>query len=228
MIRKIFLFFLNFILIIFLFSLALHFQGRVLRLPAERVGFTKITTFSPAKNGELAESTPTPESIPTIIPNTVITKTVGDTSPWGVATQIGEHTWTMKVGEDSAMATAAEILKAVNDYRQKFGSQILTLDNKLTSYAQSRADFFYSEDKLDSHVGFVNFLENEDGFNKLGFGQLGENSSLGYQLNGVHLIEWVYAGDDAHNKNQLETSWDHVGIGVRGTATCLIFGTGRF
>lgn len=216
MIRKIFLFCLFFVLVVFI---GLFYIKISVFAPTKKI---LITTFSPSN------ITPTPKSVPTIIPTTVITKTVGDTSPWGVATQIGEHTWTMKVGEDSNMATAADILKAVNDYRQKFGSQILTLDNKLTSYAQSRADYFYSEDKLDSHVGFVNFLENEDGFNKLGFSQLGENSSLGYKLNGVHLIEWVYAGDEAHNQNQLETSWDYVGIGVKGTATCLIFGTGRF
>ena len=202
------------------------YQGEMSRSDRDRGVFTKITTFSPVNISPIIIPTPISTVIPK--PHPKQNNSVGDTALWGVATQIGEHTWTMKVGEDSTMATAAEILKAVNDYRQKSGSQILTLDNKLTAYAQSRADFFYSEDKLDSHVGFVNFLENEDGFNKLGFGQLGENSSLGYKLNGVHLIEWVYAGDDAHNKNQLETSWDHVGIGVRGTATCLIFATGKF
>jgi len=218
MIRKILLFFLFFVLI--------FFTG---------IFFIKISVFAPTKNFLITTFVPanvTPIIVPTpiIIPTSPPKKnnSVGDTSPWGVATQIGEHTWTMKVGEDSKMATAAEILKAVNDYRQKSGSQILVLDNKLTAYAQSRADFFYSEDKLDSHVGFINFLDNEDGFNKLGFSQLGENASLGYQLNGVHLIEWVYAGDDAHNKNQLNNSWDHVGIGVKGTASCLIFATGKF
>lgn len=218
MIRKILLFFLFFVLI--------FFTG---------IFFIKISVFAPTKNFLITTFVPanvTPIIVPTpiIIPTSPPKKnnSVGDTAPWGIATQIGEHTWTMKVGEDSKMATAAEILKAVNDYRQKSGSQILVLDSKLTAYAQSRADFFYSEDKLDSHVGFINFLDNEDGFNKLGFSQLGENTSLGYQLNGVHLIEWVYAGDDAHNKNQLNSSWDHVGIGVKGTVTCLIFATGKF
>jgi len=226
MIRKILLFCLFFILIFFT---GLFFIKISVFAPTK---IFLVTTFVPVKNGELVESTPAiiPTPIPTLIPTSRPKKnnSVGDTSPWGIATQIGEHTWTMKVGEDSKMATAAEILKAVNDYRQKSGSQILVLDSKLTAYAQSRADFFYSEDKLDSHVGFINFLDNEDGFNKLGFSQLGENASLGYQLNGVHLIEWVYAGDDAHNKNQLNNSWDHVGIGVKGTASCLIFATGKF
>lgn len=209
------------------------YQGKMSQ--SDRGVLKKITTFSPAnitpiKNSEFAESTPTPTLIPTPIPTSRPNQnnSIGNTAPWGVAVQIGEHTWTIKVGEDSVIATADEILKAINDYRQKFGSQKLTLDSKLTNYAQSRADFFNSVGKLDSHTGFVNFLENEDGFNKLGFSQLGENSSIGYKLNGVHLIEWIYAADDAHNKNQLNVDWDHVGIGVKGTANCLIFGTGKF
>jgi len=206
----------------FLFCLFFIFTG---------LFFIKIPVFAPTKNFLITTFSPsniilTPK--PTTIPTPKTTPTsVGDTSPWGVATQIGEHTWTMKVGEDLTMATATEILKAVNDYRQRYGSQILVLEPKLTSYAQSRANFFYSEDKLDSHIGFTNFLENEDGFDKLGFSQLGENTSLGYQLNGVHLIEWVYAGDEPHDKNQLDSKWDHVGIAVKGTATCLIFATGK-
>jgi len=125
------------------------------------------------------------------------------------------------------MATPIEILSALNEYRRRYGSQILTLDQKLTDYAQSRVNYFNQIKNIDSHVGFNNFLEKEDGFNKLGFTYLGENISYGYKLNGVHLIEWVYAGDEPHNKNQLDTKWDHVGIAVKGLATCLIFATGK-
>lgn len=150
-----------------------------------------------------------------------------DSTPWGIATQISEHTWTMKIASDPQMATPPEILTALNEYRRRYSAQILTLDSKLNTYAQSRANFFYQTKNLDEHAGFNSFLENEDGFNKLGFTYLGENISYGYQLSGVHLIEWIYAGDDPHNKNQLDTKWDHVGIGVKGTATCLIFATGK-
>jgi len=176
---------------------------------------------------------PTPTSLPTLTPKPQIIKKIPtplptDTpDPWGVAKQIGEHTWTMKIGQDPVMATPTEILSALNEYRHRYGSQILTLDSKLAAYAQSRADYFYQVKDIDSHVGFNNFLEKEDGFNKLGYTYLGENISYGYQLNGVHLIEWIYAGDEPHNKNQLDSKWDHVGIGVRGTATCLIFATGK-
>lgn len=146
---------------------------------------------------------------------------------WGKAVQIDEHTWTMKTGGDSKMASPEEILQALNDYRRNHGSQILTMDSKLSDYAQTRADYFYSIKSLDGHKGFNNFLDNEDGYHKLGYNWLGENDSIGYKLNGVHLIEWVYAGDDPHNKNQLDIKWDHVGIAVKGTATCLIFGTAK-
>lgn len=170
---------------------------------------------------------PTPTLKPQIIKKIPTPFPTDTPDPWGVARQVGEHTWTMKIGQDSTMATPAEILSALNEYRRRYGSQILTLDSKLVAYAQSRADYFFQRKNIDSHVGFNNFLEKEDGFNKLGYTYLGENISYGYQLNGVHLIEWIYAGDEPHNKNQLDSKWDHVGIGVRGTATCLIFATGK-
>ena len=75
---------------------------------------------------------------------------------------------------------------------------------------------------MDQHLGFNDFVQNQDGFNKLGFTALGENISYGYKLNGVHIIEWMYAGDQPHNDNQLDNRWNYVGIGVDGLATCLI------
>jgi uncharacterized protein YkwD len=133
----------------------------------------------------------------------------------------------MKVGEDEKMATPQEILTALNAYRQRYGSQNLTWDNKLGDYAQTRAKYLNSIKNVDKHEGFTNFVNNEDGFNKLGFTMLGENISYGYKLNGVHTIEWMYAGDEPHNKNQLDNRWNFVGIGVDGLATCLVFATGK-
>ncbi len=151
-----------------------------------------------------------------------------DKTPWGVATQIDDVTWTMKVGQDEKMATAKEIWEALNEYRKVQGSQILNWDGKLAEYAQKRAQYLNSQNTTDKHEGFNNFVKNEDGFNKLGFTMLGENISYGYRLSGVHLIEWMYAGDKPHNDNQLDNRWNYVGIGVEGLATCLIFGTGKF
>ena len=159
---------------------------------------------------------------------TKIVKNIDDGQPWGVAKQIDEVTWQMKVGQDAQMGTPAEILVALNDYRRRYGSSALNWDEKLANYAKSRAVYFNKIKDLDGHKGFQDFLNNEDGFNKLGFNRLGENASFGYRLSGVHLIEWVYAGDEPHNKNQLNSVWNYVGIGVDGTATALIFGTGRY
>ena len=166
--------------------------------------------------------------IPTLVPTKKPTaKPTLDTEPWGVAKQVAEVTWTMKVGQDEKMATPQEILIALNDYRQRYGSQTLNWDNKLGEYAQSRAKYLNSIKNVDKHEGFNNYVENDGGFEKLGFTMLGENISYGYKLNGVHTIEWMYAGDKPHNDNQLDNRWNFVGIGVDGLATCLIFGTGK-
>ena len=165
---------------------------------------------------------------PTVIPKKIVTVAqIKDNTPWGVSQQVDEHTWTIRVGEDEKSATADEILKALNEYRQIHGSQILSVDEKLQKYANERAVFLNKLKTVDQHKGFVDFLENQDGFNKLGFTALGENISFGYKLNGVHVIEWMYAGDKPHDDNQLDSKWNYVGIGVDGLATCLIFGTGR-
>jgi uncharacterized protein YkwD len=148
--------------------------------------------------------------------------------PWGISKQIDDVTWTIKVGEDEKMATEKEILDALNEYRRVHGSQILTLNEKLVNYAQERAKYLNGIKSVDQHEGFNDFVTNQDGFNKLGFTSLGENISYGYKLNGVHIIEWMYAGDEPHDNNQLNNRWNYVGIGVDGLATCLIFGTGKF
>lgn len=150
-----------------------------------------------------------------------------DTTPWGIAQQIDEYTWTMKINQDPVMTTSKELFDALNEYRRVKGVSQLTWDDKLANYAQTRAQFFNQQKKLDSHAGFQDFLENQNGFEVLGFDRLGENASFGYRLTGTHLIEWVYAGDEPHDKNQRDNRWAFVGVGVDGTATCLIFGTGK-
>jgi uncharacterized protein YkwD len=166
---------------------------------------------------ELSPVVPTPTSRP--IPR--------DTESWGVSKQIDEHTWSIRVGQDDVMAKPEDVFTALNEYRRRYGSQPLHWDQKLADYAQSRAAFIDSKKDTDSHAGFLDFLEHQDGFNKLGFTALGENMSYGYRLSGVHLIEWIYAGDAPHNENQLDSKWNYVGIGVDGLANCLIFGTGK-
>ncbi|MDP4009734.1 MAG: CAP domain-containing protein [Candidatus Shapirobacteria bacterium] len=168
-----------------------------------------------------------PTPVQTIDKPKLIPKVTPDTEPWGVAKQIGEYTWTMKIANDTRMATPSEILVALNEYRQRQGSQLLVWDNTLADYAQSRADYFFLVNKTDAHKGFLDFIENQDGYNKLGYNWLGENSSFGYKVFGVHLIEWVFAGDKPHDDNQLAQRWDHAGIGVKGTAVDIIFATSK-
>lgn len=205
------------------------------------LGWTKLAK---KEDAIISPSLPTPTVTPVVVevknkpivieqkklPEKIIktSATPTPTEVWGVAKQIGEHTWTIKLGEDSDMATTREIFDALNEYRRVHGSQILNWDEKLTNYAQERAEYLNGIKSVDQHKGFSDYVENQDGFNKLGFTALGENISYGYKLNGVHVIEWMYAADDSHNKNQLDNRWNYVGIGVDGLATCLIFGTGKF
>lgn len=173
------------------------------------------------KNYEL----PTPTASPTIKKIQFVTPK--PTEVWGVSKQIGPVTWTMKVGMDERMATPKEIVAALNVYRIRRGSQPLTWNENLANFAQSRADYLESIRSTDSHKGFEDYLNNQNGFEILGFTWLGENISYGYQLEAVHLIEWLYAGDKPHDDNQVDNRWNYVGVGVNGTANSIIFGTGK-
>lgn len=160
---------------------------------------------------------------PTITPKVnVLPK---DNEPWGVAKQIDDVTWTMKVGEDERIGTPQEIFEALNVYRKQHNKGQLAWDQNLADFAQERADLFDSIKNTDKHAGFKNCMENEDCASKLGRNYIGENSAYGYKLYGVHLIEWIFAGDEPHNTNQLDTKWVYVGVGVKGLGIDIIFGT---
>ena len=178
---------------------------------------TPTITISPVKKKPIVILTPEPTEI-------VLPRKIADTTPWGVAQQIDEHTWTMRIEMDSKMGTAKEIFEALNAYRYVHKSGILNWGDKLAEYAVSRAKLFTELKTTDSHKGFMEKLKEEQGFRDLGFWGLGENASFGYKLEGVHIIEWMYASDEAHNSNQLDPKWTHVGIGVDNTSTALIFG----
>lgn len=184
-----------------------------------------VNSTSPYIRKHYEYTTPTviPSATPSPVQQTTTHVTADSSDPWGIAKQIGEHTWTMKVGDDERMGTPQEILEALNVYRQRYGQGTLTWDTKLAEYAQSRADYFTQLGKTDVHDGFNKYLD-DNGFEKLGFNSLGENSSYGYKLLGIHIIEWIYAADKPHNDNQLSSGWSHIGIGVNEVATDLIFG----
>lgn len=168
-------------------------------------------------------TTPTP--IPTKPPVILNPTTVESNNEWGVAKQIDEHTYTIKIGYSDTMATSNEIHQSLNNYRQNHGKSSLNWDQTLADYAQTRAELFSSIQKTDSHAGFNSFLENEDGFSKLGANQVGENSYYGGNITGVQAIEWVFAQSPGHDANQLSDQWTHVGIGVSSSGIDLIFAT---
>lgn len=145
---------------------------------------------------------------------------------WGVAKQLNEVTWTMKIENDKRMGSPKEILSALNEYRRRKGVSQLMWDDNLAKLAQSRAEAFDQIKSTDKHEGFKKYIDN-DGFEKLGFTWVGENSSFGYRLEGVHLIEWVFAGDKPHDDNQTNSRWNYVGIGTKGLGVDIIFGTGK-
>lgn len=158
---------------------------------------------------------------PTIAPTYKPADTANDI--WGVAKKIDTHTYTMQLQADNKMGTAGEIFAALNTYRRQHGSGELKWDNALAGFASARAGYFNQINKLDNHNGFFDYLNNQDGFKKLGFSKVGENSSIGFTLEAVHLIEWVYAGDEEHNSNQLNKDWRYAGVGVNGSSTDFIF-----
>lgn len=125
---------------------------------------------------------------------------------------------------DGSVLSAGGVVEALNSYRLKKGVGGLSADNSLMSYAQERANFFAGRGSMDGHAGFQDFINKDDGFTKLGFFALGENSSFGYQLSAKELIEVVFSADAPHENNQLNPEWSHVGVGVSGGAVDIVFG----
>src|ERR1035437_8637842 len=170
-----------------------------------------------------SKATPTISPTPNVIQYKSIPSannlTSNSSQSWGVAQQTGPDTWSQQLGNDSKMGSPQEIYQALNNYRQVHKVGTLTWNDNLASEAQTRANYFNSIGKIDEHKGLNDFLHSQDGFNKLGFGYIGENSSIGQgPLLGIHIIEWLFAGDQPHNANQLSGDWGYVGIGVSGYA----------
>lgn len=168
---------------------------------------------------------PTPTLTPLFPPVSLIHPNVGEGNMRrGMVKQIDSHTWTVSVDQDQQMSSAKEIFQALNTYRYARGRTHLQWNDSLATFAQERASLFKQVRTLDGHAGFMQYVNQEDGFHKLGYGALGENSSIGYIVTGTHLIELVYAADSLHDNNQLDSRWRDVGIGVDGSATDLVFG----
>lgn len=101
----------------------------------------------------------------------------------------------------------------------------LSWNGTLSGFAQNRSIALENLGKLDNHAGFNDFIHNQDGFNKLGFSELGENQSFSHPMPSAHdLIFGQYASSPPHNQNQLNTDWTDVGVGVSGEYSDIVFG----
>lgn len=123
----------------------------------------------------------------------------------------------------SSSINTPSILNALNGYRSKNGVGSLQIDSKLQEYAQSRADYLKSFGKLDKHAQHQEFMK-DGGFEKLGFNAIAENQGYNYKGGATGLIEKFYAKSAGHNKNQLNSEYTHVGIGITGPFTNIVFG----
>ena len=165
---------------------------------------------------------------PSIIKKQTVVKTMQPSitsSPSDTARKIGDHTYAIKFVPDQHMSTPQEAFTALNNFRLQSKSTALQWDSKLAQFAQSRVNYFTEKNSLDQHKGFLDFVWHQNGFDKLGFSDLGENSAhTAGMVNGQHLIEWIFAGDHEHNSNQLNKKWTHVGVGIDGFNINIIFG----
>ncbi len=189
-------------------------------------------TVMPTKEPTVTPTAP-PTPIPTLIPtNTPVLPTFTPT-PNAInpdqytAEKLNDNTWRVKdVSNDDRMATADEIVNALNSYRGANGRGSLSVDPFLSNYATERANLFSGNGGLDSHAGFRSFMDN-GGFDKAGFNSLGENSAfVSGPMNGEKIIKQIFGADPSHDSNQLD-SWTHVGVGVNGNAVNVNFGRGK-
>jgi uncharacterized protein YkwD len=126
-------------------------------------------------------------------------------------------------GAESTILTKWNVLEALNEYRRNNSAGELIIDNSLQGYAQNRAEYLQRIGKLDKHAGHNEFMKN-NGYSKLGFNSVAENQSWNFKGNASGLIRDFYARSPGHNKNQLNPEYTHVGIGISGNYTNLVFG----
>lgn len=173
--------------------------------------------------------TPVPTTTPTKAPKRVLaaTPTPNINPSQYTAEKINDVTWRVKnVANDDSMASAQDIVNALNSYRGSHGLPSLSVDANLSSFAQDRANHFASRGSLDSHAGFQSYMDN-GGFEKSGFNSLGENSAfISGPMGGEKIIKNIFGADPSHDGNQLD-NWTHVGVGVNGNAINVNFGKNK-
>jgi uncharacterized protein YkwD len=228
-----------FLLIVFLgvFAFSLNhfnennlFAGKITKVFSNLIVPEKKELFLDFENGQSSVfvssesatlSTVTPTRIPTPVDPYANDPDLKDAA-WGEAVQISETGYRMKIAYDDRMATPQETFQALNVYRETKKRSILLWDDRLAKYAMERATYI-CQNGSDSHAGFSDYVENQEGYKTLAFYKLGENMSTHMKFTGTHLIEWMYAADPAHDGNQLG-DWSHVGVGIYEDCSALIFG----
>lgn len=166
-------------------------------------------------------NTPTPE--PTLTPTEVPIPTNAPTPIISISQEQSSKT-VSNVENDDVMANANDIFNALNSYRNENGIPSLAWDNTLADFAAGRTGKFSSNNSLDGHVGFREFMNN-NGFEKSGFNGLGENSAqLSGPMRGDKIIREIFGASTSHNTSQLDPAWTHVGISANGIFVNVNFG----
>lgn len=153
----------------------------------------------------------------------------GGIKKWGTAKKVEgtQYGWSLEIENDFHMTTEKELFDALNTYRLKNKKPKLEWSGSLATFAKRRGDELNKNSGVDEHRGFKDYIRYSENRMILGFRRLGENTSCGYRMTGVHMIEWIFAGDIPHDENQLNSRWTHVGIGVNNICVSLVFGNGR-
>lgn len=180
---------------------------------------TTISTTTPTFKPSTTPA-PLPSATPTAQPTLTPTSTPAPTASPGPVPSAAP----VSANNSNLSGEVLDLFNALNNYRAKNGVNTLAWDSKLADFAQTRANSFNQNRGLDNHAGFLDFINNQNGFQKLGFYKLGENSSWNISTSAVDLIEQVYTQDSGHKQNELNPGWSHIGIGVAGTSTDFIFG----
>ena len=186
----------------------------------------KIPVFHQDSLSNLPVSVEVQTDIPTFDQGIDDTSVPASPTPEPDVKQVGTYTFQVRIGSDDRMASPKEVFDALNEYRISKGKNSLQWDSALADYALTRAQYFSNNQILDEHEGFRQFVNNEDGFESLGFNSLGENSAYlsGGALMGKNIIQQLFASDIYHDNNQLDSKWSHVGIGINHLAINVIFG----
>jgi uncharacterized protein YkwD len=165
-----------------------------------------------------------PSPKPTLIPTPTPKPTVKPTQKPSIKPKSTSSIKSTPKPVNNNSFSSQQVLDALNNYRASKGIAKLQFDQKLQTYAKTRSDYLKSRGSLDNHAQFNDLIQNQDGFGKLGFNALAENQSWNYKGTAEGLITEFYAKSPGHNANQLSGEYTHVGIGITGEYTNLVFG----